>query len=140
MVSRKSKIVCSVKVSRLEFVSLPIADQLQPHFYKLPRVEHKITKLDWKSTMCSVVKCPWNFFLHTFVFNIFWVFNTLYLHNWHQILASFYDIGTIRKILLCNFHSYMPWVHCSCTCLYCEWLFFTLWCVFWSVIFILPAF
>ena len=46
MVSKKSKIVCSVKVSRLEFVSLPIADQLQPNFYKLPCVEQRITKLD----------------------------------------------------------------------------------------------
>ena len=27
IVIKKSKIVCSVKVSRLEFVSLPIADQ-----------------------------------------------------------------------------------------------------------------
>ena len=35
MVSKKSKIVFSVKVSRMEFVSLPIADQLQPNFYKL---------------------------------------------------------------------------------------------------------
>ena len=61
MVSKKSKIVCSVKVSRLEFVSLPIADQLQPNFYKLPCVEQRITKLYWKSTMYSVVKCPWIF-------------------------------------------------------------------------------
>ena len=37
MVRKKSKIVGSVKVSRLEFVSLPIADQLQPNFYKLPQ-------------------------------------------------------------------------------------------------------
>ena len=35
MISKKSKIVCSVKVSRLEFVFLPITDQLQPNFYKL---------------------------------------------------------------------------------------------------------
>ena len=35
MVSKKSKIVFSVKVSRMEFVSLPIADQLRPKFYKL---------------------------------------------------------------------------------------------------------
>ena len=35
-----------------------------------------LQKLDWKSTMCSVVKL-----FHTFVFNIFSVFNTLYLHN-----------------------------------------------------------
>ena len=39
MVSKKSKIVCSVKVSRLEFVYLPIAEQLQLDFYKLQRVE-----------------------------------------------------------------------------------------------------
>ena len=45
MVSKKSKIVYSVKVSRLEFVSLPIADQLQPNFYELPFVEQRITKL-----------------------------------------------------------------------------------------------
>ena len=58
MVDKKSKIVCSVKVSRLEFVSLPIADQLQQSFYKLPSVEQGITKLEWKSTMYSVGKCP----------------------------------------------------------------------------------
>ena len=58
MVSKKSKIVCSVKVSRVEFVSLPNADQLQPHLYNLPCVEWRISKLDQKSTMHSVVKCP----------------------------------------------------------------------------------
>ena len=58
MLSKKSKIVCSVKVSRLEFVSLPIAEQLQPNFYILPRLEQRITKLDGKSTMCNVVQCP----------------------------------------------------------------------------------
>ena len=60
-VSKESKIVCSVKVSWLEFVSLPIADQLQLNFYKLPCLEQKITKLDWKSTMYNVVKYPWIF-------------------------------------------------------------------------------
>ena len=35
MVSKKLKVVCSVKLSRLEFVPLPIADQLWPNFYKL---------------------------------------------------------------------------------------------------------
>ena len=45
------------KVSRQECVSLRIPDQLQPDFYKLPCVKQMITKLDWKSTMCSVVKC-----------------------------------------------------------------------------------
>ena len=58
MVSKKSKIVRSVKVSRLEFVSLLIADQLQPSFCELPCVEQRITKLDWKRIMHSVVKCP----------------------------------------------------------------------------------
>ena len=45
MVSKKSKIVCSVKVFRLEFVSLTFANQLQPKFYKLPCVEQRITEL-----------------------------------------------------------------------------------------------
>ena len=61
MVSKKSKIVYSVKVSRLEFVLLAIANQLQPNFYKLPFVEQRITKLDWKSNMHSVIKYPWIF-------------------------------------------------------------------------------
>ena len=61
MVITKSKIVCSVKVSRLEFVSLSIANQLQPKFYKLLYVEQTITKLDWKSTMYDVVKYHWIF-------------------------------------------------------------------------------
>ena len=39
MINKMSKIVSPVKVSRLEFVSLPIADQLQPNFYKLSCVE-----------------------------------------------------------------------------------------------------
>ena len=61
MVSKKSKIVCSVKVSRLEFVFLHIVDQLQPSFYKLSCVEQRITKLYRKITMYSVVKWPWIF-------------------------------------------------------------------------------
>ena len=48
MVSKKLKIVCSVKVTRVEFFSSPIADQLQPNFYKLRCVEQRITKLDQK--------------------------------------------------------------------------------------------
>ena len=46
MISKKLKIVCSVTVSRLEFVSVPTADQLQPNFDKVPCVEQGITKLD----------------------------------------------------------------------------------------------
>ena len=46
IVSKKSKIVCSVKVFRLEFVPLVFVDQLQPNFYKLPCLEQKITKVD----------------------------------------------------------------------------------------------
>ena len=46
VVSQKSRIVCSVKVSRVEFVPLPILDQLRPNFYKLSPVEQRITKLD----------------------------------------------------------------------------------------------
>ena len=61
MISEKLKIVWSVTVSRLEeqtLVIVPIWDQLQPNFYKLPCVEQRIAKLDLKSTMYSVVKCP----------------------------------------------------------------------------------
>ena len=53
----KLTIFCSVTVSRLVFVAVPIADQLQPNFYKLPCVKQRITKLDRKSTMYCVAKC-----------------------------------------------------------------------------------
>ena len=53
----KLKLFCSVTVSRLVFVAVPIAEQLQPDFYKLPCMKQRITKLDRKSTMYSVVKC-----------------------------------------------------------------------------------
>ena len=46
MVSKKSKIVCSVNLSRLDFVFLPIANQLHPNIYKLPFLEQRITKID----------------------------------------------------------------------------------------------
>ena len=42
--------------------------------YKLPCVEQRITKLDGKSTVLLN-------YLRTFVFNIFLVFNSLYLLN-----------------------------------------------------------
>ena len=60
MASKKWKIVCSVNVSRLEFVSPSITGQLQPNFHKLlpAPLKQRITKLHWKSTMYSVVKCP----------------------------------------------------------------------------------
>ena len=81
MASKKLKIVCSVKVSRLEFVFLPVVDQLQRSFYKLPSVEQRITKLGRKSTMYQCCSVSLNFYLHTFVFNSSLVFNTLYLCN-----------------------------------------------------------
>ena len=43
---KKLKIVCLVTESKLEFISVPIADQLQPNFDKMPCVEQRITKLD----------------------------------------------------------------------------------------------
>ena len=46
LISKKLKIVCSVTLSRLGFVSVPITDQLERNFYKLPCVEQRITKLD----------------------------------------------------------------------------------------------
>ena len=58
MISKKLKIVFSVIVSRLEFVSVLIAGQLQPNFFKLPFVQKRITKLDRKSTLHRVIKCP----------------------------------------------------------------------------------
>ena len=51
VLNKKLKIVCLVKVSRLEFGSLTIADQLQPNSDKLPCAEQMITKLDWNSTL-----------------------------------------------------------------------------------------
>ena len=46
MVSEKLNIVGSVKVCRLELVSLPFADQLQSNFYNLFCLEQKIRKVD----------------------------------------------------------------------------------------------
>ena len=63
MFSKKSKIVYSVKVSRLEFVSLPIAEWLQSNFYKLLCLKQRIAKRDWKSVMYSALKC-----LYIFIF------------------------------------------------------------------------
>ena len=72
MISKKSKIVWSVKVSRLQFVSLSIADQIKPNFYKLPCVEQRITKLDWKRTMHSLVNVPTFLSLYFFFFIFSW--------------------------------------------------------------------
>ena len=36
------------------FVSVPIADQLQTNFYKLPCVEQRITKLETEKVPCTV--------------------------------------------------------------------------------------
>ena len=79
MVSKESKIVWSVKVSRPEFVSLPTADQIKPNFYKLPCVEQRITKLDWKRTMHSLVKCPY-IFIFVLLFLIFSWFLILFIY------------------------------------------------------------
>ena len=49
MGSKKSKIVSSLTASRLEFFSLTIANQFQPIFYKPPRLEQRVIKLDWQS-------------------------------------------------------------------------------------------
>ena len=52
MLSNKLKIICSVKVFKLEFVSLPIADQLQSS------VEQDCkTRLKKYYVLCDV-KCP----------------------------------------------------------------------------------
>ena len=71
--------------------------------YKLWCVEKKITKLDWRSTIYNVIK-----FFFILLCLMFSVFNTLCSHNLHWILASsIYSMGTIRKILICNFHFWM---------------------------------
>ena len=63
-----------VKASRLEFVSLPIADQTA-----MWETEDCKTKLKKYHVQCCVMSL--NFYLHTFVFNNFSVFNTPYLHK-----------------------------------------------------------
>ena len=76
MISKKLEIVCSVAVSRLGFLSVPIADQLQPNFYKLPYVEQRITKLDWKITIYSVFESPNIFIFIVFtgsILDLYWV-------------------------------------------------------------------
>ena len=80
MVITKSKIVCSVNLCRLEFVSLPFADQPQPNFYKLPSLEQKITKVDWKSTIYSAIRCPWIFIFILF-FVIFYLFLFFFIYT-----------------------------------------------------------
>ena len=45
MISEKLKIACSVTVCRLQFVSVPIADQLQSNFYKVPCAEQRISNI-----------------------------------------------------------------------------------------------
>ena len=97
MVSTKSKIVCSVNLCRLEFVSLPFSDQLQPDVYKLPCLELKITKADWKSTMYSAVKCPWIFIFILFCV-IFYLFLLLFIYTiiikyWQVLFITWEQIG-----------------------------------------------
>ena len=53
-------------------------------------------------------------YLHTFVFNILSVFNTIYLINL-AIGKFFYNIGAVRKSVVCNFRFQMLGVYCSCT-------------------------
>ena len=110
MVSKKSKIVCLVKICRLKFISRPIADQLQPNFYKLPCVEQRITKLDWKITIYTVVKCPW-IFIFIFLCRIFSWFLIIFVCIIHirywQILLII--TGTIWKILHTATSSFKCW-------------------------------
>ena len=82
MVSRKSKIVFPVKVSSTHCGPVTVK------FYELPFAERKIAKLFEKVKVTRLKKyylqcceMPRNFYFHTVVSNIFWVFNTLYLLN-----------------------------------------------------------
>ena len=115
MVSKKLKIVCSVNLSRLEFVSLPIADKLQPNFYKLLHVEQRITKLNWKSTMYSVTKCPWIliFILLRLIFSRFLIV-FIYITNigyWQVLFITQEQLGKS-----CSATSTFKYQGCSCTC------------------------
>ena len=63
--------------------------------------------------------------------------------------SSIYNIGTIRKILVCNFHYSMLGDLCSCTCYYLltipsnfyfRFIFFCLLCFFYSFSVLIPKF
>ena len=63
MISKKAKIVCSVKVSRLEFLSLPNAEKFQLIFYKLRCVEPWSQETDSLKTRAELAV------IHTYVGN-----------------------------------------------------------------------
>ena len=58
MISKKLKSVCSVTVSRQSLLLYPLQTNYSQIFINCQCVEQRIIKLAWKSTMCSVVKCP----------------------------------------------------------------------------------
>ena len=104
MVSEKLKIICSVKLSRLEFVSLPIGDQLQPNLYKLSCVEQRITKLVYKIRITKFIS---HYFQFLKSFN-FYKMCSLYApwgfrHAFNLIEKSWITIGLMfAKIALIN--------------------------------------
>ena len=80
MVSKKSKIVCSVKVSRLEFVFYTLSTNYSQVFINCHVWNRRLQNYTKKSP-CTVLLNDPGFLSSYFVFSIFSVFNALYLHN-----------------------------------------------------------
>ena len=81
-------------------------------------MEQRITKLDWKSTMYSVVKYPKIFIFMLLCLILYWFLV-------RKVAGSIYNMGTIRKILLCNFHLEMVGVHYTFTYFRCFCILFS---------------
>ena len=108
MVSRKSKIVFPVKVSSTHCGPVTVK------FYELPFAERKIAKLDWISTICSVVKCP-GIFIFIQLCLIFSGFLILFIYLINIVYWQVLYI-TVYKIVHRKFQFLMLGIHCSCTC------------------------
>ena len=78
-------IVCSITVSRLEFVSVTSTDILQSNLYKMPFVEWRVTRLNWKRTKYSAVK-----FHKIFIFIVFIFTGPILDLNWMFWKKCFY--------------------------------------------------
>ena len=93
VVSGKLKIVFSVKVSRLEFVFFyPLQTNYSQIFINC-HVWNRITKIDWKSTMYSVVKYPWifSFILWCLIFSWFLILFIYIINNRYWYVLFIYN-------------------------------------------------
>ena len=97
------KIVCSVKVSKLELFIYPLQTNYSQIFRNCLCVEQRITKLDWKNTMYIVVKCPWIliFILLCLIFSRFLIL-FIYIINisYWQVLFIISENRTLQLSLL----------------------------------------